>query len=149
MVSPDRKCVGLLLAGALSLGGCAHQSAAVTAGSMPTASIAGTSWWAEEIEGQPIINPAETALRVDPSGRISGSTGCNTFTGSATISTYNMKMSPLATTRRARDPELMAQEQRFLNALGAVRKFSIDGEGQLHLLASDGKPLARLSRTNP
>jgi heat shock protein HslJ len=116
---------------------------------MPTASIAGTDWLMEEIEGQPVIHQAETALRFDPSGHVYGSTGCNTFTGSATISAYNLKMSPLATTRRAFDPELMAQEQRFLNALGAVRRISIDGDGQLHLLASDDKPLARLSRTHP
>jgi len=139
----------VLLAGALALGGCAHQSASVTAGSMPSATLAHTIWAAEEIAGQPVIDKALTELRFESSGRVSGNTGCNTFTGSAMIDTPRLTFSPLATTRRACEPELMAQEQGFLAAIGAARSFSIDGAGQLHLIGSDGKPLMRLSRASP
>jgi len=149
MVAVDRTCMRLALAGALLLGGCAHQSASVSGGSMPSATLAHTVWYVEEIAGQPVLDKAKTELRFESSGRVSGSTGCNTFTGSATVDTPRLTMSPLATTRRACEPELMAQEQSFLNAIGAVRNFSIDGAGLLHLIGSDGKPLMRLSRANP
>jgi putative lipoprotein len=103
----------------------------------------------EEIAGQPVLDKAAAELRFESSGRVSGSTGCNTFTGSATIDAPRLTMSPLATTRRACEPELMDQEKRFLEAIGAVRSFSIDGTGLLHLIGSDGKPLMRLSRAHP
>ena len=116
---------------------------------MPSAALAHTVWQVEEIAGQPVTDKAGTELRFESSGRVSGNTGCNTFTGSATIDAPRMTISPLATTRRACEPELMAQEQRFLNAVGAVRSFSIDQAGLLRLIAADGNPLMRLSRASP
>ena len=143
------KCAWTLLAASLALGGCAHDTASLAGGNMLSANLAGTGWEVEEIAGQPVIDRAQTALRFDMNGGVSGSTGCNTFTGNVTTETHRLTFSPLATTRRACEPELMAQEQRFLNAIRAAQSFSIDETGGLRLLGSDGHRLMRLSRGSP
>jgi heat shock protein HslJ len=61
-------------------------------------------------------------------GTVSGSTGCNTFTGTYETDGDNITMGPLATTRAAcPTPELTTQESQYLIALGLARTFEVAG----------------------
>lgn len=131
----------------LTGGACAYRGGAeYGTGSAPAPRLAATAWVVEEVGGRAVLDRKATALRFDAEGRVSGSTGCNNFTGNATIAAEKVTFSPLATTRRACEPEAMRQEQSFLRAMEAVRSFSLDPGGALRLLGADGDLLLRLSR---
>lgn len=71
-------------------------------------------------------------------GRITGSSGCNTFMGRYNVDDQALSVGPLASTRRAcAAPELQAQEQRFLQDLQQVTRLEVSG-GQLTLVTRDG-----------
>jgi putative lipoprotein len=116
---------------------------------MPAPGLAGTAWRITEIAGAVADATSDATLRFDAGGLVSGSTGCNKFTGMAAIEADNLTFTPLATTRLACAPELMAQEQSFLSAIQAVRRFAVDPDGRLQLLGFDGGPLVRLTRATP
>jgi heat shock protein HslJ len=62
-----------------------------------------------------------------PDGRVTGSGGCNTFTGPYTLEGRDLRIGPLASTRRACEPSIMDQETRFLAALSRVTTFDTSG----------------------
>jgi heat shock protein HslJ len=135
---------------AIALSSCAHTGGEGGGGvSMPASGLAGTEWRVTEIAGAPADVTSDATLRFDAGGLVSGSTGCNKFTGMAVIETDNLTFTPLATTRLACAPELMAQEQRFLGAIQEVRRFVVDADGRLQLQGVGGGPLVRLTRTTP
>ena len=128
-------------AGSTTAGGTSVQATPTT----PAPGISG-AWTVEEIGGQAVLDKSATMLRFETDGRVSGSTGCNGLTGTATIGEGTITFSPLATTRRACTDEAMAQEKRFLDAMGNARSYAMDDDGSMRLLAEDGQPVARLSR---
>lgn len=71
-------------------------------------------------------------------GRVSGSAGCNTFQGAYATEGSQIKVGPLATTRRACDEALMTQEREFLAALASAVTWSIDGN-MLDMHRADGE----------
>jgi heat shock protein HslJ/membrane-bound inhibitor of C-type lysozyme len=110
-----------------------------------SAGIEGTAWLVEDIAGQGVIDRAQTTIGFDTSGRVSGSTGCNRYTGAATIENEVLRFGQLASTRRACVPALMDQEQKFLRALEGVRGYAVAANGLLHLHGASGEPLLRLA----
>jgi putative lipoprotein len=135
---------------AITLSSCAHTGGGGGGGvSLPASGLAGTAWRVTEIAGAAADATSDATLRFDAGGFVSGSTGCNKFTGSAVFEADQLTFAPLATTRLACAPELMAQEQRFLGAIQDVRRFAIDPDGRLQLLGVGGGPLVRLSPTAP
>ena len=80
-------------------------------------------------------------VRFTKEGRISGSSGCNTYTGQYDVMDDALSVGPLASTRRACLSEaLQIQEQTFLQDLQAVRSFSVAGT-QLILITQAGRRL--------
>jgi putative lipoprotein len=106
--------------------------------------IEGTAWLVEDIAGRGVIDRAQTTMSFDSAGQVSGSGGCNRFTGAATIAGQALTIGKLAATRRACVPALMDQEQKFFQAIEAVRRYSVDANGLLHLEGANGEPLLRL-----
>ena len=102
-----------------------------TSAPTPDVSLTDTYWKLTEIDGQPAALGAggrELHLVLASEGvRIHGFSGCNRFTGNYVLSESQLRLTPLATTRMA-CREGMEQEQRFLDALGAVIRFSIRGD---------------------
>jgi uncharacterized lipoprotein YbaY/heat shock protein HslJ len=109
-----------------------------------SAGIEGTAWQVEDIAGRGVIDRAQTTIRFDALGRVSGSTGCNGFTGVASLEGAALRFSQLSRTQRACVPALMDQEQKFLTAMEAVRGYSVAGNGWLHLRGANAEPLLRL-----
>jgi heat shock protein HslJ len=63
-------------------------------------------------------------------GMMSGSAGCNNYTGGYTVDGSNIKIGPLASTRKlCSTPEgVMEQEAQFLAALETAATYRIDGD---------------------
>lgn len=110
-------------------------------------------WRVVALDGQALA--ATVTLRLGADGRLSGHAGCNGYTGSYTIegdrfrpvavastAAGTLAIGPLASTRRACAPALMAEEQRFLALLeranGVAMAAGSDGGDTLQLLSPPG-----------
>jgi heat shock protein HslJ len=114
-----------------------------------TVSLVGSDWHVADIGGHAVVDSSQTSMTFAAEGNVSGSTGCNHFTGTAKIEDDRVSFSPLATTRKACAGELATQEQTFLKAIESVHRFAIDESGQLLLEGADGQTLMRLTRATP
>lgn len=61
-------------------------------------------------------------------GHVAGTTGINRFSGGYRLEEGALTISPLLMTRMAGPPELMDQERRFAEALGAVTSAVLEGD---------------------
>ncbi len=111
--------------------------------------LAGTQWEILMIDEEPVIvGEAPLVITFGHDGRVSGTTGVNQLTASYSLTAEYLTFGPLATTRRAGPPELMAQERRVVASLAgmspfrlAARTLSIDGPmGRIELATTDPLP---------
>jgi len=78
---------------------------------------------------QAVLNvKAQITMELSRDGKMSGHTGCNQYTTSYTIKKDQLTIGFPATTRKLCPPELMEQEQQFLNALPKSFKIARNGE---------------------
>jgi heat shock protein HslJ len=113
----------------------------------PDVPLVGTLWRLETMGADnPVVTPLLSEMRIDSDGRASGTTGCNEFSGTATIDGYGITFSPLVTTRRACEDPVMKQEAAFLKALESARSWSIDGR-HLDLFDSRRHSVIRFERS--
>ena len=75
-------------------------------------------------------------------GSVSGTTGCNHFTGAFTKSWSRLTIGTLATTRRGGSQPAMAVEREYLARLGRVASFRVKGD-TLALLDDSGDAVLR------
>lgn len=115
---------------------------AVQASAKPEAELLGTYWRAVEIDGKPVAPQPpkrEAHLVLTAEGkRVSGSTGCNRFTGTFEQTADGFHFSKMASTRMACPPPLDAQEGAFLQALNATTAVGISGN-TLELKDAEGR----------
>jgi heat shock protein HslJ len=97
------------------------------------ADLAGTSWTFVSVGGAPVVEGSGARLSFDSAGSVSGSTGCNSVSGTYALDGTSLTFGPLATTRMACEEALMAQETAVLDALAAVEGWEIDADANLHL----------------
>ena len=90
------------------------------------------SWTIAAIDGRPPANPARTEVTF-ADGRMSGSAGCNRFTGSYRIERDRLTAGPLAATRMACPGPAMAQEQRVLAILSRPVTMTTGAEDRVTL----------------
>lgn len=115
-----------------------------TAVSISVGRIADVIWVPLEIDGVAVPEGAGLSLAVSFDGKVSGTTGCNQFTGTADLDAGWMSLGPLTMTEKAcADPERMALEATWLKALGEARYFVASPEG-LWLRREDGSVAACL-----
>jgi heat shock protein HslJ len=107
--------------------------------------IAGISWRLETYKGSAGtmigINPATTVNALFGfEGSITGSAGCNSYTGSYTHTGQNrISIGPLATTRKyCGEPGVMDQETAYLADLQAAASYQVTDGGKLHLMDATG-----------
>ena len=79
-------------------------------------------------------------------GRVSGSSGCNRFHGEFKVEGNALKVGPLATTRKACDDPVMAQEQQLLRALESATTWAIV-RGMLDVHGAGGERVLTASPT--
>lgn len=111
--------------------------------------IEGPLWRLAQV-GDERIQPGPDAARdphvqFDLQGRVSGSGGCNRLSGGFTRSGGQLRLSQLGATRMAcADAARTATETAFFQALQTTASYRLAGPGQLVLLDSNGRTLARL-----
>lgn len=110
--------------------------------------IYGPTWITEQIDGLKVTTSQRATIKFENDGHVTGTTGCNRFSGMAKINGQNITFGQFATTRRACIPELMEQEQKFLEAIENIKKYSIDKNSLLRLNDSENKELMVLSGNN-
>jgi heat shock protein HslJ len=72
----------------------------------------------------PVLGDVVITALFDDQDRVSGSSGCNRYTGPATFSEDGLRIGALAGTRMmCSDPQVMAQESRYLGLLARVGSY--------------------------
>ena len=102
-----------------------------------TATLPGSAWQVKTFAGQPPLADHAITFEFDNEGNIGGDGSCNRFGGSCKIEGDKIEVGPLRSTRRACEPDIMQQEQKFLALLGAVTTWAMDGD-ELVLTAPEG-----------
>jgi heat shock protein HslJ len=106
-------------------------------------SLDGTAWVLSNLTGHTVVAGAKPTLQF-AGDRVTGSDGCNRFSGRYTVTRQAFKViPPLAATQKACGPEIDAQARGFTEALGVAGSYRIR-DGQLELLAASGAALATL-----
>jgi heat shock protein HslJ len=124
----------LFLAGLLA--GCGTVARAVDP---PT--LDGTAWALAGLPGHTLVATATPTLQF-AGGRVSGSDGCNRYSGPYTAQGGTLQVgSQLASTQMACPPDITAQSRAYLAALTGARSYRVV-DGRLDILAADGQTLA-------
>jgi heat shock protein HslJ len=122
-------CVGGLGLLALAAAACAPRGGAVT--------LQGTTWMLTALNGKaPVAGSTITAV-FDETGKISGSSGCNSYTASYHVSGSRLTIDQTVSTMMACEPRLMQQETAYLMALAATASYGLQGD-QLSLKDASG-----------
>jgi putative lipoprotein len=121
----------------VALAGCAANTApqANAAAPMPDA-IAGTKWFVP-MEGDAGERPR---LEFGSDGRVTGHTGCNGISGTWRLEGGAVRLSALIMTKRACPGARDDMERRFLGAVNAQARLSIEG-GRLVAVGQGGERL--------
>ena len=113
--------------------------------------LAGTTWTLSSIAAgdavMSVVSGTEITAVLAADETVSGSAGCNSFSGTYTLAGDRLSFSPLATTKMACAGYVMTQEHVFLDAMGEVASFAIEGtqltlqdRSGAMLLGFDGAP---------
>jgi heat shock protein HslJ len=91
------------------------------------AELEATAWVLDSAPGDELPADASPSAAFS-AGRIAGSTGCNRFTGPYTLVGDRLELGAIAVTRMACAPPILALEQAYLEALGKVARWRIEGD---------------------
>lgn len=104
--------------------------------------MGGYDWRASDLNGVRVLPDSTVTLRLEGRDRVSGTAGCNTYSGTYRLmSKEGIDFTTLTTTRKACAPELMEQEQRYLSILDAVEGYSFYSDGSFSLVSPDGRAI--------
>lgn len=116
------------------------------------APLRGLQWLRAPAASVPVPPDAprqEQQFRLDPLNReLTGSGDCNRFIGSYTLQGDRLRLEPAGGTRLDCEPEVIADEQRFLADLLRVRRWRLDPKGRLELGDENGNAVL-LMETRP
>ncbi len=107
-------------------------------GILPPADLAGTSWTFVSIGGTPVATDRPTSLQFD-GGRMSGSAGCNRFSGGYAVDGTTLKAGPLMATEMACPGAGMTQEAAFFALMAAPVGLTFADDGTLILTGGEGR----------
>lgn len=110
------------------------------------ANLVGTAWTADDYNNgkggfTTPLTGTQLTIQFRADGNVSGSSGCNTFTGQYQTSGASLTIGALATTRMACAEPIMDQEQAYLAALAATKRYAIVGK-MLTLMDAGGVRMA-------
>lgn len=111
---------------------------------MPPGNLVGTEWSLTDVGGRGVVDYAEGTLTFPETGKIAGNGSCNRFMGTVEIQGEKIKVGPLAATRRACPPSVMAQEIFYLKTLEESERIAMAGP-YLLIFATDKEHPLRFS----
>lgn len=134
-----------LLAAAFWLGGCSAllEHSLGDQASLRQNELAGTRWRVETIAGKSLPGMIESNVAFDADGRISGTAGCNRFSGRYRLNDGELSVANLITTRKICFPAIMAQEESLLRVLEGARRIERDS-GLLLLESANERQVSRM-----
>ena len=134
----------IAVAAMLSLAACTPTPAPEAEAPAPpaggaAAALDGSVWKVFEIGGQGLVADSAPTLSF-AEGRLSGAASCNRFMGDYTLDRGKgtIRTGQMASTMMACPEPLMQQEDRYLQLLGRVSRYRVEGE-VLTLSADDGQ----------
>ncbi|HEX2863813.1 MAG TPA: META domain-containing protein [Deinococcales bacterium] len=114
-------------------------------------SLPGGTWrlTALTAAGGPVAVPAANAPTLEfRDGRVTGTTGCNQYSGPAVLKDARLTLGPIAATRAAcLDPTGTAVETAYLDDLNAVNAYSQTGDNLI--LTTSGPGRLEFTKANP
>ncbi len=123
--------------GLLFLAACASSNSPQAVSSDLTAPL----WGLTSLNGQSLATGTAITAQFTSDYKISGSAGCNRYSGTYTASGSNLAISSnLATTKMACETDIMDQENTYLQALASVKTYEVAG-GKLMLGDGSNKSL--------
>ena len=132
------------LAAMLLVSACAAGGSSETGGGAVD-ELGGTAWLAEDIQGGGVLDRLRTTLSFLGDGRVSGTGGCNRYSGPVEVKGSSIHFGSLAATMMACSPAVMQQEERFFTALAAATQWKKTPERKLILSDAAGVPVLVLS----
>lgn len=130
--------LGMILGGAAV---CVAPEGSSDAHAATASPLTRNAWVMATLAGKAPLRGTDVTAAFTPAGRVSGSTGCNRYTGTYTSSGSTLRISGVATTQMACSRAITLQERAFLKALSATRSFAVR-RGTLTLRTAGGRPLA-------
>lgn len=108
----------------------------------PDKALEGTPWQLDSFVSNDAARSLFAGTQITATfadGRVTGSAGCNNYSGSYTLNDGKISVgNDIVSTRKACQPDVMQQEQEFLQALAATTSYAIDG-AQLTLSQPGGQ----------
>jgi len=104
--------------------------------------LTGKVWALTELMGKPTVAGTGISAQFSSDGKISGSAGCNRYSGTYTVSGNSITISSsIATTMMMCDDAIMQQESAYLKALPEAKTYAVQGD-QFTLTGADKTNLA-------
>lgn len=103
-----------------------------------------TVWALQSIDGHTVVPHSEATLSFLPEGRMAGSASCNRYFGQFTHTDSKLQLNVGGVTKmfcHSDHGDVMAQEDRFLQAMSAAQGVSWEGEQLLIQVADSAEPL--------
>jgi heat shock protein HslJ len=98
----------------------------------PAVPVVGSRWVLDEVtaQGATVERPADADayFQIDENGDVTGSTGCNGFSGSAEVSDSSISFAPLISTRRGCSGELGQIDSSMLQVLNGDVTVEVSGD---------------------
>ena len=112
-----------------------------TSGNAGSAALVGDAWQVEDINGGGVIDRSNVNISFTKDGKISGSGGCNFYSGNYSATDNNIELiGGIALTQKACAPALMNQDQKLLTVLQKVKNYSINN-GELTIISENGRTI--------
>lgn len=107
-------------------------------GGDPRQLLQGVEWVVESIDGEGMVDDTRATINFLADDRIAGRASCNRFMGGYEVTGEGLGISRLASTMMACQPEVLAQERRFMGSLEQVRSADFNADGALVLTTTEG-----------
>jgi heat shock protein HslJ len=103
--------------------------------------LGNTSWTVISIAGQPVAPDARPTMTFDPGGTVSGTGGCNQYTGSFRTDGDRISVGQVSSTLMGCEGERGRQEAAFVSALQGAATWRLAEDGKL-VIAGAGEIIA-------
>ena len=143
--------VSVLAVSLLGVSACSSSGGSSSPSPASSEALTGQTWRATEIAGTAALagETATDVIAVFDAGKISGSGGVNSYSGSYTTTDPDgISFSQVASTMMAGPPQAMAQEKAYFDALAKAARYAVSA-GSLTLLDDQGAALVRFETVQP
>lgn len=121
--------------------GCGSKSTAPLAPDAVKNEIVGKEWVCEKLFIRDLSEEAGVTIKFSEDGIVSGTSGCNNFTGKYTITGSALSFGPLVTTKKACGPVASELEYTFLTYLSRMNKAVVEDDELMLFTNEVPKPM--------